>query len=315
MNSKFDKIHICFLIKLSSPYGSDTLNFYSAIKIYLKELVPYFPSKNTLLSQNIINEYKEHISIVDTDREHLITIIDNKMDAIIKNIDTNPDEIKDPDLLDILDFINKSGIEITSEITEKELKTNIKKFLPTEKNSINSICNLSEDDLLKLLKNDIEEGDTKKEDEINEKIFYCKSAKVEGDKEMYSSLQMIDAVTECGRWISESEKFKEYRELFNRMFYTFSNSEFKMMELLCLDDIWQSHSNEEIVEKFQRDFIEWYYSMIFLDKPNGFSPEEQVFSIRKKLNHIHEIRTYISKIMCGDSAKNDVYVNSAFEFH
>lgn len=57
LNSKSDAIYNCFLIGAKNYYDTNTLNFFNAIYTSLGSLLSYLPSRNTILSIDILNRY------------------------------------------------------------------------------------------------------------------------------------------------------------------------------------------------------------------------------------------------------------------
>lgn len=63
-NDYYSKIHVCYLIRTASISSetslvdSHTCNFREAVLTYLHGLLPYLPSRNTLLSEEVLNKYK-----------------------------------------------------------------------------------------------------------------------------------------------------------------------------------------------------------------------------------------------------------------
>lgn len=52
----FEEINMCFLIS-EDTWDTNTGNFYCAVSIYLINLITYLPSKNTIISEEIIERY------------------------------------------------------------------------------------------------------------------------------------------------------------------------------------------------------------------------------------------------------------------
>lgn len=193
----FREINMCFLIS-SEIMDSNTWNFYSAINIYLKNLISYLPSKNTILSEEIVNRYSE--------RKLLI----NEYIAKIKDLINSKKE------LDLLINVLKQNIDIES----NDLNCNLDLYNFVEENFIEFNFNIKYEKSVKILKNDIKnalqemyfdfEGNSdfplEKYKEIiknvSDKIFYS---------DTNSNLATVDSITECGQNISNNMEFEKYR--------------------------------------------------------------------------------------------------------
>lgn len=61
LNSIHNELHTCFLISRSFETDSNNTNFYAAVATYLNEFLPLFPSKNCLITDEIIQLYSENV--------------------------------------------------------------------------------------------------------------------------------------------------------------------------------------------------------------------------------------------------------------
>ena len=198
MNSDFEKIKVCYIISEKpdpEERDSDTNNFYVAIRLYLKSLIRYIPSKNTILSANLISEYKKNYVKFDEGYKQYIKKIlkENKenLQYIIKN--NNEDiEITNPEMEVIQNLIEDGNIEISEETSVEELTqkiTNQVLWVPKSE---------SFEDIEKKMLDGSEDG-------IYDKIFYYEN----------DSLETIDAIEECGKNIGENFQFTQYKKEFD----------------------------------------------------------------------------------------------------
>lgn len=211
MNSEFSEIHMCYLIKDKAPYNSDTLNFYSAIITYINDLISYLPSKNTILSKNMLNEYEQNKDAADEYKKHIQELIHQvPMEYIIQEIEGNHISIHDEKQQELFDFIEEAGIEIDSKTTTKKLWNDIKDQLQV----MSSKKAKKVENIIVSYKNLLNLREVTLDDEVDDRIFYKVNQESIYEKDCF--LKTIDAVDECGKYISEGESFKSYYEFFSR---------------------------------------------------------------------------------------------------
>ena len=197
--SAFKEINMCFLI--SKDQGdADVCNFCRAVSIYLQNLIPYLPSRNVILSTEMINKYIEKKELVEEYVADITKLIyDTKQLNNITEIRLG-EKIEgkcDPKLLR---FIDEHGIEFDTntdrECVIKKFQKDVKDILSCEYNNIFNVNNeLSLDKAKKII------------EEVGDKVFYVK------DDLSMDRLEKIDAI-DCGRFISVSEEFQKYKKTF-----------------------------------------------------------------------------------------------------
>ncbi|MCL2190310.1 MAG: SNF2-related protein [Defluviitaleaceae bacterium] len=72
----FDKIYMCYLIN-KDRYDANTANFYQAVVTYVYSILSYLPSKNTLLSSEIIKRFVSEKVLADNYTERIINLCEN----------------------------------------------------------------------------------------------------------------------------------------------------------------------------------------------------------------------------------------------
>lgn len=196
--SVFDEIHMSFLID-KNGWDSNTLNFHSAVSIYMRDLLSYLPSKNTMLSPEIIEQFKAEKGLVESYvtglREHLKDNTQvNAIQIYYQSNEYQKDEARKHCNEELLSFIDKYGIEIDSE----------KKFVQDIRDRLSELVS----DFKKINAHDIDVC-LDIINKISDNIFYGNVMTEEG-------IKSVDAVEDCGKSISECDAFKIYNETFNR---------------------------------------------------------------------------------------------------
>ncbi len=202
--SKFKKINMCFLIAKDS-WDTNTCNFYCAISIYLRNLISYLPSKNTILSDKIIEQYYQKQSLVKEYIEKITNMIEKQIQLIIKyfkelndpEVDTTSLECECDD--DLFTFLEANSIEFNTIIDENEAIELFKKDVKDAFWEMKSYFGFRKDLSLDKYKAIIES--------VSDKIFYRYSENDISDEE----LTTLDAIIDCGKYISAKNSFKEYR--------------------------------------------------------------------------------------------------------
>lgn len=242
MNSDFEEINMCFLIS-KKEYDSNTWNFYSAMITYLYNLIPYIPSRNTILSKEILEQYVDFEKMKEKYKQgYRNNVIEKQLENMENNIEAEILE-KDFNNIDLsiekefelsqkygeelFEFINEKGIEYNNvNETKKEFIEKIKKELEIlkkkEKEEVDNVINQIKDN-------------------IGDNIFYFKNSWFiyEGKKEINN----ISAV-ECGTIIEGREEYVQYKNKFE-----------KTIKFLILFKKFKKEINDYFEEKFiENDF-------------------------------------------------------------
>lgn len=251
MDSKFDEINVHYLVS-SRIYGDcNTANFSSAVASYTKDLLACLPSKNALLSKKLIEQQQERI---EASREQM----EKNADSITRLIKDSDELIR---ILKWMIKLPTDSRVLPTWYTLRELLYNNREQIDTERLGIqlfrlnkqgnngqqpphgpaieeNDLASLSEETLDKL-RHEIEEAlnrqrnrvritekeldQGKKIAELGDKIFF--SEKI-GKTEKLLTVDTIYTHSDegnegCAVWISESDAYKDYQELFQRKFPLF----------------------------------------------------------------------------------------------
>lgn len=204
MNNISPEINMCFLISKDS-WDTNTWNFYSAMSVYLSNLLTYLPSKNTILSEEIVEKYLTQRANIEKFIQRIEELIesDQQINFITeffeKTIKPGTQEVECKCDKDLFSFIDENSIEIDIEFYGNEREEAIKRFkreviskLKEYKDAFNS-GQLSNLQIKNIIKNS---GD---------KIFY------QTKKEIHT----VDAIKECGVTIAECEQFICYKTNFS----------------------------------------------------------------------------------------------------
>ena len=207
--SQFAEINMCFLISYDY-FDTNTWNFYYAISTYLHNLISYLPSKNTILSEEIIQKYGEAKDYVKPYIEKIIALTKQteQIDSIIKYFERlNDERIEDKTTIEcgcdpeLFAFIDDNGIEFNIKI-EKELAiSNFRNEVEVVIKEFSRGLNGNEDFSLERCNALVKT--------VSDKIFYLEDS-------YNTKIRTIDAISECGKIISEKSDFCEYSYEFRK---------------------------------------------------------------------------------------------------
>lgn len=197
--SQFDEIHMCFLIKKSYYGDIDTFNFYCAMSIYINNLISHVPSKNAILSKEIIKSYYQaeelNLQYIQTIENLLsqpeqISYISKYYSQVPEKKGTEPECDKT-----LFNFIeeNKIKYDICSKNAEENFKKNVKEKLSKLKKSFSQSKNYTASYCEKMI------------DEIGDKIFYFVNENEE-------KINTLDAIEDCAQYIKQNNNFKNYEK-------------------------------------------------------------------------------------------------------
>lgn len=205
--SQYSEINMCFLIS-KDYWDTNTWNFYCAIAIYLHNLISYLPSKNTILSEEIIQKYGETKDYVRAYIEKINELIKqaSQINHIIEYFTQLKDEeIEDKSTVgcmcdsDLFEFIDENGIEFDTnqekERAIKSFKTEVKAALAEFNRGFSDKDEFSPEKYEILVKS------------VSDKVFYSEDA-------FNINIRTVDAISECGKFISEQESFMKYTSEF-----------------------------------------------------------------------------------------------------
>lgn len=207
MKSIYPEINICFLIA-KGKWDTNTWNFYCAIHTYLCNLISYLPSRNTILSTDMIQKYsdarenvkvyKERIEGLLEQPEQMARILDYY--EALSNTTANVDESSVECLCDeeLFQFIEDNGLEPDLVSDRKFAEEAFKREV---KNALAEYFNLGEEKFSK-------EEYIAVIESVSDKIFYS-------DDKVHVNIRTIDAIEKCGEeFIAKSKSFKDYSKRF-----------------------------------------------------------------------------------------------------
>jgi superfamily II DNA or RNA helicase len=209
--SKFSEINICFLIAKDS-WDTNTWNFYCAISIYLRNLISYLPSKNTILSEEVLEQYSQTQSLIEEYIEKITNLVnqDNQIRLIIEyfkelsNSEINTTNLECKCDIELFTFLEENSIEFNTDIDETEaiklFKKEIKDTFVELKSNFGFKNGLSIDKYRTIIKS------------VSDKIFYTNGYSNNGIS--FENLRTLDAINECGKNISSKSTFLDYSKKF-----------------------------------------------------------------------------------------------------
>ncbi|KUP22064.1 helicase-related protein [Paenibacillus sp. DMB5] len=238
LNSKSDAIYNCFLVGAKNYYDTSTLNFFYAINTSLGSLLSYLPSRNTILSIDILKRY----TTMKSDSERYLTRLSDTLEthgvselydhlAAWEALSSEASEsesvvevnagtealseeslniapaIADENLSELFDFC-KDRLSLDQDLkfkrveAEKAMLDDIQKRLEEFKADFSQNSDDREQVIEWLLRT---EG-------IWDHIFYINERKVD-----WSDLDVgrVDAVEGCAKFISGNSNYAAYLEMFN----------------------------------------------------------------------------------------------------
>lgn len=202
--SMFPEINMCFLIA-EDCLDTNTWNFYCAMSVYLRNLITYLPSKNTILSEEIVKKYISQKANVEKYIEKIKDLLEKQINLIIEYFAEKNSTNRDPDQgveckcdRDLYEFFEENAIEMDCDLLAKDPEKAVKDFkreiIGRLKEYEDAFDNgqLSDEKVLEIIRS------------LGDKVFYQTNGK----------LHTIDAIEECGKIISNNPKFREYKDNF-----------------------------------------------------------------------------------------------------
>lgn len=201
--SMFPEINMCFLI--AEDWDTNTWNFYCAVSVYLRNLITYLPSKNTILSEEIVKKYISQKANVEKYIEKIKDLLEKQINLIIEYFVEKNNTDRDPELdveckcdRDLYEFFDENAIEMDCDLLTKDPEKAVKDFkreiIGRLKEYEEAFDNgqLSNEKVLEIIRT------------LGDKVFY----------QTNGELHTIDAIEECGKIISNNPKFREYKDNF-----------------------------------------------------------------------------------------------------
>lgn len=202
--SMYDEIYMCFLLS-KNYWDTNTWNFYCATATYLSNLISYLPSKNTILSEEIIERYSELTDHVENYIERINSLLsdEGQMDNIVAYFQAlNADKIEQINVQCecdkiLFEFIDENAIEfdlsIDEDVAKEDFRKTVKNTLAEYKTVFELNKDIQKDKYIEIIK------------ALGDKIFYLNSEE---------RIETLDAIEECGKHISCQDEFIEYASKF-----------------------------------------------------------------------------------------------------
>ncbi|MGV7115199.1 helicase-related protein [Paenibacillus kyungheensis] len=224
LDSESEAIYNCFLLG-SSYFDSNYLNFYSAVYAYLGSLLKYLPSRNTLLSPEILKaytsmryeaeQYLKHLLSILNDQtvsklyDHLLALESQSNEGVLirTSLPPNPDPT-DEDFKNLFDFCREDF-----SVSDEQYANRIEAEQALQAGIRDKIDNL--------LKDFSKESDERTKvidfllnnNNVWDHIFYQKGQPTLG---LSYDVGWIDPIVGCAEFISENNAYKEYLAYFNQ---------------------------------------------------------------------------------------------------
>ncbi|MGM1023714.1 MAG: DEAD/DEAH box helicase [Bacillota bacterium] len=228
LNSKSDAIYNCFLVGSKNYYDTSTLNFFYAINTSLGSLLSYLPSRNTILSIDILKRY----TTMKSDSERYLTRLSDSLEA--QGVSELYDHLAAWEALsseaevEALGEVSHNIAPVIADENLSELFEFCKDRLSLDQDLIFTRVEAEKallDDVQKRLeefKADFSQNSAEKEQVIEwllrtegiwDHIFYVNDRKVD-----WSDLDVgrVDAVEGCAKFISGNSDYVTYLEMFNK---------------------------------------------------------------------------------------------------
>lgn len=233
--SVFDKIYMCYLIK-SDGFDNCTSNFYQAVATYVYSMLSYLPSKNTLLSPEILNRFISEKVLMEEYTQRIQNLCSNEeeLDKVINYYKTLRDieessKLQSDDVFSGIKYIempiaaSKEAGDLLNFCDGKiDIDLDFENIEDVRKNLVSDIQHECRDlkSLFEKAGNRLEDGNFQEIiTNMRDKILYCKfkwSQLLEEDYFDYrNGVCYMDAVEDCGHKISQDKEYKEYVNEFN----------------------------------------------------------------------------------------------------
>lgn len=223
LNSKSEAIYNCFLISSNYYFDTNTFNFYCAINTCLGSLLSYLPSRNTILSPEILrnyttlkNDYEKYIARISglLEGNTISKLYDYLVSRDVASNLSEPDGatidtvnvITDEDIIDLYEFCREISLD-------EDLKEN---RVEAEKALLKDIREELSDLRQSITQNSAEKEKViewlSKDRGIWDHIFYTKEQSYDWSQR---DVGRVDAVEECANFISNNSNYETYRVMFN----------------------------------------------------------------------------------------------------
>jgi len=222
LDSESTAIFNCFLLG-SNFYDSNLFNFYKAVSTYLSSLLKYLPSRNTMLSPelleaytNVPRDFERHLnrllSILNAQTvrkiyDHLLALKSNEGVSSSSSLHPSPDP-SDEDFKILLD-ICRDDFSVDAEFlanrveAEEALEVGIREKLEELHKDISKESEDRKKVIEFLLQNN----------NIWDQVFYQKDQSTFGSN---YDVGWVDPILECAKFISNNSAYNEYFETFNQ---------------------------------------------------------------------------------------------------
>lgn len=198
-------IYNCFL--LSEKHSeSSTTNFYKAVSTCIDELNSYLPSRNTLLSKEVLLEYFKNAKKIQVYINELLefTVNDKVINHLLKLFENHTYQIRDEEekiiqlyhnILEILDtneVFSELSPDSSTDSNKQILRKNVEKRLKSLRGAFEEEKIHEQEKFVEQLT-----------DQDWDKIFYSKNINFHG---LSNGIETIDAINDCPQYILNNNK-------------------------------------------------------------------------------------------------------------
>ncbi|MFD3157278.1 helicase-related protein [Haloimpatiens sp. FM7330] len=263
LNSIHNELNTCFILRNNRiDRDTNTANFYIAIITYINEFLPLIPSKNCLITSNILDFINNNINNINSYYNKLCEAIDSKnFKKVHKMLSEckNDDELDD-DIFKLISFYKERNIEFEKNIEEfrKTMKTEVKKCIKQLNKSKERI---------KWWQENI--------DEVSNNVFYINTNEDKIDWSKKYDIESIDP-KEVALNITKLKKYKEFSRNFK-----------KPLQIMTE---WNKYKDSKRLEKyFENLFHENKFELLF--PKYGLYDKNEIFkdckeTLKKYLNEL-----------------------------
>ncbi len=272
LNNQNDAIHNCFLVydlkENPNRFDSSTVNFEKAVSIYLENLIGYLPSKNAVLSKDMILHYIDNaeamVRLLDSIKQRITN--DTEFQQYILQSEEQRKDCNDPMVI----FLEENDLLSSDAVNGND--TEQKKALRDIENSLNDFRRpftaaiaLDPEQYLEFI------------DEMGSRVFYCNRIEQKKNlKDMRIALDNIETldIDDCTEQIGKSDAYKGYQEYMEQERKN-AREEYLLKKATSafsvqLNDYFEKHfCQNEFKELFMEDYrealVEFYSNLELFD--------------------------------------------------
>ena len=291
--TQYKELHMVFLL-LEIGMETNKMNFYNAIWLYRNSIISCIPSKNSVLTSDIIHALQSDKELLGEYYGRLLEMCkdDNYLEIVYNCLRANTEsddvlmEHNTESVKTLMDFCKEN--ELMSAATDNsdgfvEFQKTVEETLLGRREEISRLSRTVDDEIILRIIHD--SGD---------KIFYVNKAEVEKcetGEDISSKITWYDPIKDCAKNIIESDSYTEYEKKFNQLIKKpweisrvrakFRNQVEEFFERqFCHDikDYWKEHEGSHrdpiFIGRLKNIFVD-DYKKLFSDKWSDITKEEK----------------------------------------